>query len=80
MVGWGVGGDQEGAYRLFIYLGRYRDAYERACKPYYDLGCAKRDAGEWAAAADAFGKAGTYLDAPEQLKKLRNLLENADEE
>ena len=59
-------GDQEGAYNLFISLGEYSDSFERANKPYYDLGVQKREAKEWDAAVAAFEHAGVYSDAAEQ--------------
>ena len=62
---------QEEAYELFISLGRYGDAFVRANKPYYDLGVAKREAGEWDAAVAAFEHAGLYEDAKEQIKATR---------
>ena len=64
-------GKQEEAYELFMSLGRYGDAFARANKPYYDLGVAKREAGEWDEAIAAFEHAGLYEDAKEQIKEIR---------
>jgi len=62
-----INGDQEGAYKIFIDLGEYSDSYERANKPYYDLGVELREKGTWDEAIAAFKHAGKYNDAEDQV-------------
>lgn len=66
-------GKQEAAYRIFINLAEedYEDSFERANKPYYELGMALRAEKKWADAIAAFEHAGTYSDAETQAKETR---------
>ena len=64
-------GKQEEACAVFASLGDYEDASERACKPYYDLGIAKREEKDWYAAIRAFELAGDYSDAATQILETR---------
>ena len=66
-------GNREGAWRIFLDLGDYSDAFERACKPYYELGLKLREEQNWVDAAAAFEHAGTYSDAETQVKETRYL-------
>ena len=72
-------GDPEAAYELFMSIDRYRDAYARACKPYYDLGVTLREAGELDAAVSAFEHAGKYEDAKEQIREIKDQQAAAEE-
>jgi ketosteroid isomerase-like protein len=67
-------GRQEAAWRIFLNLGDYSDSFERACKPYYELGMKLREEGNLADAAAAFEHAGTYSDAETQAREARYLL------
>lgn len=60
-------GNQDEACAVFASLGDFSDAFERANKPYYDQGVAKREEKDWYAAMLAFEKAGTYSDAADQI-------------
>ena len=64
-------GKQEAAYTIFMNLGEYSDSFERANKPYYDLGIQRREAGEWDAAVSAFAHVGAYSDAATQILETR---------
>ena len=66
-------GKQEEAYQIFINLaeGEYEDSFERANKPYYDLGISLRAEKNWADAIRAFEHAGTYSDAETQVKETK---------
>lgn len=64
-------GNQETAYQNFMNLGNYEDAFERANKPYYDLGMSLRSEKLWVDAINAFIHAGTYSDAETQVKETR---------
>ena len=66
-------GDQLGAYDLFTYLGDYKDSYERAYKPYYDMGVEQKNARQWELAIYAFEKALNYKDAKDQLNDTKYL-------
>ena len=60
-------GNLEHAYTVFMNLGDYKDSFERANKPFYDLGVSERAAGNWVGAIYYFTHAGTYSDAAEQI-------------
>jgi hypothetical protein len=64
-------GKQEDAYRIFMNLAEceYEDSFERANKPYYDLGMSLRAEKKWPDAIRAFEHAGTYSDAETQVKE-----------
>ena len=64
-------GNQEEACAIFASLGDYEDAFERANKPYYDQGIAKREEKDWDSAIKAFEKAGSYSDAETQILETR---------
>ena len=64
-------GKQEEACAVFASLGDYEDAFDRANKPYYEQGIAKREEKDWYAAIQAFEKAGTYSDAETQIFETR---------
>lgn len=64
-------GNQEEASVIFASLGDYEDSFERANKPFYDLGLAKREEKDWYAAIQAFEKAGAYSDAETQILETR---------
>ena len=66
-------GKQEEACRLFLNLAEseYEDSFERASKPYYDLGISLRAGKNWADAIRAFEQAGAYSDAETQVKETK---------
>ena len=64
-------GRQETAWEIFTNLGDYLDSFERANKPYYELGMSLREKENWVDAAAAFEHAGTYSDAEIQVKETK---------
>ena len=66
-------GKQEEAYRIFMNLAEceYEDSFERANKPYYDLGMSLRAEKKWPDAIAAFEHAGKYSDAETQVKETK---------
>ena len=66
-------GKQEEAYQIFMNLAEceYEDSFERANKPYYDLGMSLRAEKKWPDAIAAFEHAGTYSDAETQVKETK---------
>ena len=66
-------GKQEESYQIFMNLAEseYEDSFERANKPYYDLGMSLRAEKKWPDAIRAFEHAGTYSDAETQVKETK---------
>ena len=64
-------GNQEEAYTIFMNIKNYEDSYDRACKPYYDLGLSKRGQGDWEGAVAAFSRVRKYSDSETQILATR---------
>lgn len=64
-------GDLANARVLFLSLNGYKDSYERANKPYYDLGIAKREEGKWDESVAAFERVQGYSDSADQIKETK---------